>query len=76
MTFYHIILPSVWAKHEAARYYTPDTFAEETFIHLSTKIQVQDTLNRYYATENEILVLQINGEPLMPDIKFELAPNG
>jgi uncharacterized protein (DUF952 family) len=76
MTFYHIILPSVWQQFEHAEAYISETFEQEKFIHFSTDIQVQDTLTRYYEHENEILILKIDGEPLMDKIKFERAPNG
>ena len=76
MTFYHIILPSIWQQFQGEAFYVSETFEQEKFIHLSTDIQVQDTLNRYYEHVNEIQILKIDGESLMPNIKFELAPNG
>jgi uncharacterized protein (DUF952 family) len=76
MTFYHIILPSVWEQFQGQEEYVSETFEQEKFIHFSTDIQVQDTLTRYYDHVNEILILKIDGEPLKDKIKFELAPNG
>lgn len=56
-------------------YYSP-TFHEEGFIHLSTKNQVEGTLNRYYLGVKGLVLLQVEASAIQKELKYEAASNG
>jgi len=68
---YHITTSHWWNKFSANETYETETFAEEKFIHCSTREQVKGVLERYYANQKELLLLHINPALLKAELKFE-----
>ena len=73
---YHIIKKEYWKKFENSNIYFPAEYENEGFIHFSTKDQVAGVLERYYANEENLVLLSINEDLLSAEMKFEKASNG
>ncbi len=74
MLIYHIVLPEKWAAfdtdlYEAASLYT------EGFIHCSFESQLDAVIERYYAGEERVVVLEIETERLMSRVLNEPSTN-
>jgi len=46
------------------------------FIHLSTSEQLQGTLDKHFAGERELIVVELSGRGLGPALKLELSRGG
>lgn len=72
---YHIAYQRDWAEARSAGRYTMSTrgttLSEQGFIHASTAGQVADTANRFYAGEDDLIVLVINERLLEAPVRYE-----
>ncbi len=62
---YHLALGVEWRRAEASgldydRSTVGRSLAEEGFIHCSTRAQVEDTARRYYAGQDDVILLEID----------------
>ncbi|MDQ1085965.1 MULTISPECIES: DUF952 domain-containing protein [unclassified Siphonobacter] len=73
---YHIVKPDYWQSHEIQEAYTPETFSEEGFIHLSTQSQVAGVLERYYPNVRPLLLLHLDETRFKALLKFEPSTGG
>ena len=74
-TIYHITPSHWWNNFSSKDFYESPTLKEEGFIHCSKKEQVAGVLERYYANEKNLLLLQIDLGLLTAPLKFEVATN-
>ncbi len=73
---YHITDKKYFEEQiEAGQYFSP-SFKAEGFIHLSTKNQVENTLQRYYSGKRGLVILQVNPCSFGINLKYEMASNG
>ena len=72
---YHITTPSLWQQFVTLPFYEALSLQTEGFIHASKAHQVQETANRYYRNEPEILLLTIDTSLLAIPLLYEEAPN-
>jgi glutathione S-transferase len=72
---FHLALPDDWAAAFATGEYRMSTrgatLDDEGFIHCSTRAQLQDTANRFYADLDQLVVLTIDPELVLSPIVFE-----
>lgn len=73
---YHITTSGWWNKHSLLNEYASETLHQEGFIHCSTRDQVEGVLKRYYANQNDLLLLHIDPILLRAEVKFEVASIG
>ncbi|MDP5171571.1 MAG: DUF952 domain-containing protein [Bacteroidia bacterium] len=74
---YHLVEPKYWEKFLNSDFYTPPTYAQEGFIHLSLREQLDGTLARHYPEAKELVVLLISERVVMDHLKYEPGgPNG
>ena len=73
---YHITTSASWTRQLANNDYTTETLIEEGFIHCSLNEQVKDTLERYYANQEGLLLLYIDPTLLKAELKYEESTNG
>ncbi len=73
---YHITEKSFFESQMVNGEYFSPTFVEEGFIHLSTKNQVENTLERYYSGVKGLVLLQIEAKQIEEKLKYEAATNG
>ena len=67
---FHILSSNDWSE-KSQEDYIPQSFAEEGFIHLSTKQQLLDTANRHFRQERSLRVLEVNPSGLENNLAFE-----
>lgn len=74
-TIYHLVLPHVWEK-QADQPYRADSLASEGFIHCSFAEQVAGSANRFYADQQDLLVLHIEPARLTSPLREEPSNTG
>ena len=57
------------------RFYGNAFDLESGFIHLSTKSQLKDTINRYFQDQKNIVILQICETRIKQNVKWEISRN-
>ena len=72
---YHITTPAQWQQFAVLPFYEAPSLQTEGFIHASKAHQVEETANRYYKNEPEILLLTIDPSLLVIPLLYEEAPN-
>jgi uncharacterized protein (DUF952 family) len=70
-TIFHITQRSQWAAAKNLGNYRGDTLASEGFIHCSTIGQVVGSANRFFAGQQDLVILVIDESLVQPDIKYE-----
>jgi uncharacterized protein (DUF952 family) len=64
MLIYHIVLPEKWAAFDTDLYQAESLWTEG-FIHCSFESQLDAVIDRYYAGEDRVVVLEIETDALM-----------
>ncbi len=72
---YHIVTLAEWELQKDNKFYAHPSLPLEGFIHASTQEQLKATMERYYASEDKVIVLTIDINKVQAEIKFELAPS-
>jgi uncharacterized protein (DUF952 family) len=73
---YHIADPNQWEQAQVSLFYTHPSLHSEGYIHCSTKEQLEETANHYFADSDEVLVLFIDTSRLEVDLLYETATRG
>lgn len=73
---YHIVPAADWAQQADQPTYEAGSLQTEGFIHLSQQEQVAGTLRRYYTNVPDLLLLHVDTDKLMHELKYEVATNG
>ena len=76
MFIYHIIPQADWRKALEIGSYQPESLAAEGFIHFSKPEQVCDTAQRYYVGRTDLMLLQVETEKAVGEVKFENTTGG
>lgn len=74
MLIYHIVLPEKWAAFDTDLYIADSLFTEG-FIHCSYEPQLDAVIERYYAGEDKVVVLEIDTDQLMSRVLNEPSTN-
>jgi uncharacterized protein (DUF952 family) len=69
---YHIVLPDDWASFDT-ELYRARSLETEGFIHCSFAHQLNDVIDRYYAGQDEVVVIEIDPDRLMSRLLVELS---
>lgn len=64
MILFHVTTLAHFESQKGNDCYESPTFEEEKFIHLSTNLQVEGVLNRYYSSERQLILFLIDSEKL------------
>jgi uncharacterized protein (DUF952 family) len=70
---FHITQREEWAKAKELGTYTSNTLASEGFIHCSTLAQVVGSANRFFKDRQDLVILSIDSDRVMPEIRYEGA---
>jgi uncharacterized protein (DUF952 family) len=70
MRIYHIVLPDDWEAFDTDLY-RAKSLETEGFIHCSFSEQLNGVIHRYYASEAEVIVLEIETDSLMSRVVSE-----
>lgn len=68
---FHLTTKENWNKYKKSGNYEPESLESDGFIHCSTGSHVEDTANRFFAGQDEILLLIIDASMIREDIKYE-----
>jgi uncharacterized protein (DUF952 family) len=74
-TIYHLVLKQVWEQNPDQEY-RADSLADEGFIHCSHADQVARSANRFYAGQQDLLVLCIDPSRLTSPLREEPSSAG
>lgn len=66
---YHLTTWSAWGQALTA--YEPPSFASEGFIHCSTAEQIRDVGERYFAGQENLVLLEIEAARVEAEIRYE-----
>jgi uncharacterized protein (DUF952 family) len=70
---FHITSRSQWTKAKNLETYSSDTLASEGFTHCSTLDQVIGSANRFFKGKQHLLILAIEIDRVIPEIRYEGA---
>ena len=70
-TVYHLVSPEWWETFADKNHYESETLQKETFIHFSTREQVNGTLANYFKSVHRIFLLHIDASKLTSPLVFE-----
>ncbi len=73
---YHIADTNHWERAQVSQYYTHPSLQTEGYIHCSTRAQVEETANFYFADRDDILVIFIDTSRLEAELVYEEATRG
>lgn len=73
---YHITTQANWKEALKKGSYQADSYASEGFIHCSGHDQVLRTANRYYSGRSGLLLLVIDAQKVIPEIRDENLEGG
>ena len=76
MFIYHIVLPEIWKQVRGERLYRHESLAAEGFIHCSYEGQLDGVIGRYYADQEELVILTIDPEKLSARLVAEPSTGG
>ncbi|MDZ7680338.1 MAG: DUF952 domain-containing protein [Fodinibius sp.] len=68
---FHITTQEHWKEFQKDGSYVPESLDTEGFIHCSSGSQLEDTANRLFGDEDEILLLVIDASMIRDDVKYE-----
>lgn len=72
---YHIVAAADWAGQANSPTYAAPSLDTDGFIHLSTRHQVAGVLERYYRHVPDLLLLHVDADRLLAELKYEVATN-
>ena len=70
---YHVVTQTDWQFALENGFYEAASLASEGFIHTSKENQVKGVLERYYKNQTDLLLLHIDEDKLIPQLKYENA---
>ncbi len=73
---YHIALQGAWDAAPSKGGYSAASLETEGFIHASTLPQLQEVAERLFAGTPDLIVLCIDPDRVVPEIKFENCEGG
>ncbi|AFZ24014.1 hypothetical protein Cylst_1743 [Cylindrospermum stagnale PCC 7417] len=72
-TIFHITQRQQWQDAKVLESYRGDTLDSEGFIHCSTARQLVKVANRFFSTQNDLVILFIDSDKVQAEIRYELA---
>ena len=73
---YRVMDEKEWDDFKKEKKFYGNSFdLESGFIHLSTKSQLKDTINRYFQDQKNIVILQICETRIRENLKWEISRN-
>ncbi|MDJ0844654.1 DUF952 domain-containing protein [Crocosphaera sp.] len=77
MNVFHLTTSETWQQAQLNKEYKAASLETEGFIHCSTKSQILTIANTFYQHYERLLVLEINPDKLLAEIKWEspIHPN-
>jgi uncharacterized protein (DUF952 family) len=70
---FHICRRQDWIEAQETGEYQADSFRTEGFIHCSNLRQIAGVANNFYSNVPDLILLKIDVEKLIPEVKYEAA---
>ena len=70
---YHMVNKQVWEQQHASYHFQHPGIKAEGFIHCSTKEQLMESYEKYYAGKTDILLISINPHWVLSEVKWEYS---
>lgn len=67
----HIAPRNDWEASASSGYYKPSSLDSDGFIHCSTMEQTVETANQFYANQQDLVILCIDGNMSEAEVKYE-----
>ena len=73
---YRVMLNSEWDEFKKKKKFFGNKLdIQSGFIHLSTKSQIKNTIEKYYKNEDSIIIFKINVKDIAKNLKWEISRN-
>ena len=77
MRVYKILALAEWDRARiAGRFEGSAVDVQDGYIHFSTAAQAGETARKYFSGQNDLVVLEVEGDDLGPDLKWEPSRGG
>lgn len=73
---FHLATPEEWAIAQATGSIAPASLATEGFVHCSTEIQLDDTIQRHFFGVDELVLLRVRADELRDALRWEESRPG
>lgn len=70
---YHVTTGNEWQRTNESRYYSPEAFKYEGFIHACLISQVDGVLQRYFDGKSDLILLEIDESKLEAELRYEVS---
>lgn len=70
---YHIAHRKAWENAQLSGIYTTESLLTEGFIHFSRRDQIVLVANRFYAGQNDLILLSVDPNKLGHTLKYEVV---
>lgn len=68
---FHLVKQEEWKKQKKDGKYHPESLESEGYIHCSSGSQIQETANRRFKGEDDLMLIVINTTLISPELKYE-----
>lgn len=73
---YRVMLNNEWDEFKKKKKFFGNKFdIQSGFIHLSTKSQIKNTIEKYYKNQDSIIIFKINVKDIAKNLKWEISRN-
>lgn len=73
---YRVMLNNEWDEFKKKKKFFGNKLdIQSGFIHLSTKSQIKNTIEKYYKNEDSIIIFKINIKDIAKNLKWEISRN-
>ena len=73
---YRVMLNNEWVEFKKKKKFFGNKLdIQSGFIHLSTKSQIKNTIEKYYKNEDSIIIFKINVKDIAKNLKWEISRN-
>jgi uncharacterized protein (DUF952 family) len=76
LMIYHITSKNEWLSQKGVDSFRASTLTTEGFIHCCEVDQVEGVLQRYFAGQKDLVLLEIDGRKVSSELKYEKGGNG
>lgn len=73
---FHLATPEEWATAQASGAVAPASLTAEGFVHCSTEVQLEDTIQRHFAGVDELVLLRLDAAELGDALRWEESRPG
>ena len=73
---YRVMLNNEWDEFKKKKKFFGNKLdIQSGFIHLSTKSQIKNTIEKYYKNQDSIIIFKINVKDIAKNLKWEISRN-